>query len=111
MKQGARSRRIVYAKDALREMDGIIQWNENAYSKAHAQDYIDFVKRNIALLAENPSLGKQLAARPELRYLNVRKGTRGHGHVVVYEASDATIVIAHVFHSAQDWQSNLLSEE
>ena len=102
--------RVVYSENALEELDGIADWNEVTYSRAHAKSYILFLQREIGLLGKSPLVGRQVEDRPWLRYLNIRRKPKGHGHVAVYQVEGQTVHILHLFHTAQDWRT-LLPED
>ena len=101
---------VIYSGIALQELDEIALWNQSTYSLAHARSYIDFLLNNIDSIGQDPELGGAFAPRPELRYLHIRRGSRGYGHVVVYTVGSEAVRILHIFHSAQNWQVRLEGE-
>ena len=54
--------------------------------------------------------GNNLGNRPDLRYVDIRRKPKRHGHIVVYRFDDTRIDVLHVFHTAQDWQTILADE-
>lgn len=56
------------------------------------------------------SNGKDVATRPDLLYVLVRRKPKGYGHLVVYRVGEKTVDVLHVFHTAQDWQTMLIDE-
>jgi len=101
---------VVYAPTALEELDDIWDWNERTHSREHAVGYIEFLTKNIDGLKRRYAQGNPVGARPDLRYILIRRKARGHGHVAVYRFNDATVDVLHVFHTAQDWQTKLIEK-
>src|SRR5438874_228634 len=89
-------RQVAYSVQAENDLAAI--WD------CHANPYLDFLKNRIIMLAESKILGRQLPGNLSRSYLLMRRKSRGHGHIAVYEIAENAIIILHVFHSAQDWQ-------
>ena len=68
-------------------------------------------RTRIADLANSYARGKTVSARPDLHYVVIRRRTRGHGHVAVYNFDDKEVHVLHIFHTAQDWQTKLIRED
>jgi len=98
---------VIYADDALREIDKIADWNEETYSRAHARDYIRFLERHIDSLAKEFEKGNPVSTRPDLHYIRIQKRSKAYGHVAVYIFDDQAVTIVHVFHTSQDWENKL----
>jgi len=103
----ARRLKVNRAPQAIDDLDHIWRWNASRYTVVHADKYLSYLKDNIDALATNHAKGRPVPARPELRYLMIRRKSRGHGHVVVYSADASAVNVVHVFHSAQDWPTKL----
>jgi plasmid stabilization system protein ParE len=76
----------------------------------HAERYIQYLERHIDTLSDGYEQGKLISSRPDLRYILIRRKSRGHGHVAVYKIKQDQVRILHVFHSAQDWQAKLAED-
>lgn len=96
---------VVLTREARNELSQI--WNHNAKARGieHADRYVAFLYEQIENLSETYLNGKVVEARPDLRYLLMRRKSRGHGHIVVYSISGEEIVVLHIFHTAQNWQN------
>lgn len=95
---------------AIDELAGIWQWNAKPYGVAHADAYLRYLKRAIDRLATNHAQGRTVGIRPDLQYILVRRQTKGHGQVAVYQTAAEQVNVLHVFHTAQDWQSKRFFE-
>ena len=98
---------VVYAHKAIAELEAIWQWNLEHYSPDHADRYIEYLRENIDALSDGYDRGKRVGFRPDLRYILIRRKSRGHGHVAVYAVNESQVRVLHVFHSAQDWRAKL----
>lgn len=101
---------VVYAAKALKELDEIWDWNDERHGSDHADQYVEFLERQIDALSSDHRLGKQVGFRPELSYILIRRKSKGHGHIAVYGVDEMRVNVLHVFHTAQDWQSKLKEE-
>ena len=99
--------KVVYSTQALRQLDEIADWNEQQYGSEHAAQYIEFLERHIDALANKYELGLKLGSRPDLRYIQIRRRSKGHGHVAVYKINGDRVDVLHVFHTAQNWRAKL----
>lgn len=99
-------RKLLYSSEARQALLEIGAYNEQTYGREHARAYLRFLRNEIRSLLEYPAKGTILLDRQELRFLVVRKNSRGHGHVVVYRISENYINVIRIYHSSQDWQSN-----
>lgn len=98
---------VIRSPSAVAELHAIWQWNAERYGLDHADDYLRFIEQRIDRLSYDHAQGGVVHERADLRYITVRRRTRGHGHVIVYRCDDRRVVIAHIFHSAQDWVGKL----
>src|SRR5437762_12771618 len=89
----------------------IWDWNASEYGVSHANDYLQFLRAAIQELASPGLKDRDVPALPHLRFRVVRKRNRGYGHVLVYRVSPERINLLHVFHTAQDWKTAILSSE
>ena len=101
---------IVYADNALDELGEIADWNEKTYGHDHARRYIAFLEDRIERLGVSYTRGKAVGTRPELRYVIIRRRSKGHGHVVVYKFNHEFLSVLHVFHTAQNWEARISTE-
>jgi plasmid stabilization system protein ParE len=97
----------IYAAAALRELDEIWDWNEKTYGRERAVRYFDFLDEQVTALGADPLKGRPVPGQPDLRYLPIKRRSRGHGHLAVYRIGEQAIHILHIFHTAQDWRSRL----
>jgi plasmid stabilization system protein ParE len=102
-----RKLKVVLTESAAIDLHGIWGWNAQTYGVAHADGYLDFLKKHAARLESTHRMGRIVNARPEYRYTLIRKRPRGHGHVIVYRVVNNTVQILRFFHTAQDWETNL----
>lgn len=105
------TRMVILAPAVADELQSIWEWNAAHYSPDHADAYLDFIKEHIFDLRQREPPGRALAVRPDLRYLLVRRKSSGHGHVVVYRIADIEVHVLHVFHTAQNWQSKIATDQ
>jgi plasmid stabilization system protein ParE len=101
---------VVYATKAIKQLGEIWDWNEQHYSLDHAERYIQYLERHIDTLSDGYEQGKPISSRPDLRYILIRRKSRGHGHVAVYKIKQEQVRVLYVFHSARDWQAKLAEE-
>jgi plasmid stabilization system protein ParE len=103
----ATPRRVIYAVAALQELDEIWDWNEKTYGRERAVRYFDFLDQHVMELSVDPLKGRPVPGRQDLRYLPMKRRSRGHGHLAVYRTGEDAVHILHIFHTAQDWQKFL----
>lgn len=101
---------VILSPTAVAELHEVWQWNAEHYSPPHADSYHRFLKERVYGLARIHGLGKPVSGRPDLRYVIIRRKAKGHGHIVVYRVSTAAVEILHIFHTAQDWQTQLAKD-
>jgi plasmid stabilization system protein ParE len=98
---------IAFTPSARADWIAIWQWNASEYGERRAGSYMGFLEAEIARLARSPSLGLAVPEFPRLRRRLVKRRSRGHGHIVFYRVQGSHLVVVHIFHTAQDWQSKL----
>jgi len=103
--------KVIVAPEAASDLAEIWRWNAERYSPDHADRYVDLLKQVIYGLDVAHLRGKPVARRPDLRFVLVRRKSRGYGHLVVFRINDVTVDVLHVFHSAQDWPTELSDED
>src|SRR2546421_5125723 len=96
---------VLVTPEAQSELIEIWNWNAIDRGIRHADAYLKFLEGQIDDLAENYDKGRTVGTRPELRYILMRRKSRGHGHVAVYTVVGSVVTVVHVFHTAQDWQT------
>ncbi len=101
---------VIRSPAAIDELNDIWRWNAERYSLPHADEYLLYLTDSIADLSHDHLAGKTISARPNLRYILVRRRASGHGHVVAYRFDDKEVRILHIFHTAQDWENKLQEE-
>ncbi len=100
---------VIYSPTALRDLDEIWEWNSHQYGPNRANGYIRFLTDQISKISENSDLGRPVNTRPDLRFLTMKIRPRGHGHVAVFRVDNSleTVVIAHIFHTRQNWEDSI----
>jgi plasmid stabilization system protein ParE len=101
---------IVFSPTATDDLDAIWRWNAERYTVSHADAYLRFINDRIATLAENYAKGRRVPSRTDLRYILIKRKSKGHGHIAVYRYDDVEVHVLHLFHTAQDWQ-NAIGEQ
>ena len=90
---------LVVTPAAARDLSGIWDYNAEVYGPDHADRYLEFLDGRTRQLETDPTKGKPVPERPDLRYLIIRR-RRGAGHVAVYRVRDQTVEIGRYFHTA-----------
>jgi plasmid stabilization system protein ParE len=98
---------VIVSPSATAELAEIWRWNADRYDQRHADEYVAFLRSALAQLPFIYKRGRQVTARPDLRYIVIRRKTPGHGHIAVYQHDDKVIHVLHLFHTAQDWPAKL----
>lgn len=70
----------------------------------HADEYDAFLRAGIKGLAFAHGSGSVLPEFPELRYMVLRKSSRGHGHYIFYKVDPVQdeVKVLRVYHSRMD---------
>lgn len=100
---------VVYARQALNELEEIWNWNATRYGGRHATEYVLFLESEISGLATEYLDGKVVEVNPSLRFLTIKRRSKVDGHVVVYriDKDSQTVRVLHLFHTKQDWQNKI----
>ncbi len=98
---------VVVAPAVVNELYAIWTWNAERYGSRHADAYLRFLERSTSDLAFRFAQGTPLGQRNDWRYILLRRKANGHGHLAVYYYDERVIHVLHVFHTAQDWPSQL----
>ena len=98
---------VFYARKFLKELEVIANWNERTYGPKRAKRYIEFLNKAISELGIHHGKGTCVESHPEFQYVLVRRGSRGHGHIVVYQVAETSVTVLQIFHSAEDWERKL----
>ncbi len=101
---------VEYAPIAFQDLQVVRDRNEKTYGCDHAERYVNFLRQHIDALGESYFQGRVVESRPKLRYIRISRRSRGHGHVAVYRVDANKVAVLHIFHTAQDWQTNLAEE-
>jgi len=81
----------------------IWRWNAERYGDAHATQYVELLRNQTLALRSEYAKGRVVPKSHSYRYLTLKKRSRGHGYVVVYQILEAEVYIIYYFHTAQDW--------
>ena len=102
---------VDYTPEALIDLNLIWDWNARKYGNVHGDAYIDFLRRETDRLDTQYDRGRIVPTVSTLRYRLIRRRSKWHGHVVVYEVKPGVLVrILRYFHTAQDWQTKLAAD-
>lgn len=99
--------RVVYSAEARLELNGIFEFNLETRGEQWAIRYVSFLEKSIANLEVDYLSGIPILDQDDLRYLIMKRRTRGGGHLAVYQVAEAEVRILHIFHTKQDWRSLL----
>jgi plasmid stabilization system protein ParE len=97
---------IIISPAAQNELQSVWQYNFERNGLTRANRYDEFLRNGIDKLTTTYKFGKVVEVRPDLRYVTVRRRSRGDGHVIVFRIGKA-IEVLHVFHTKRDWPSKL----
>jgi plasmid stabilization system protein ParE len=97
--------KIIITPTAYQDLEEIWRWNAKNYDKLHADEYLAFLNQGIDGLVSFHSRGIRLRKQSDLQYFLLRRKSSGHGHIVVYRCTANEIIVKHLFHTAEDWQS------
>jgi len=96
---------------ALNAIDEIWEWNARRYDAEHAENYVNFLKKQARGLATTYVTAKTVSTAAELQYITIRRNPRGHGHVAIFEIVDNKVTVLNFYHTSQDWQGKLARGE
>jgi plasmid stabilization system protein ParE len=102
--------KVVISPRAASDLDEIWNWNVDSRDIHNADAYLAFLLQRIGRLRKTYSEGKIVPTRPDLRYVLMIRRTGGHGHVAAYSIEVNEVVVAHIYHTAQNWQGSLSNE-
>ena len=97
---------VQFGHEAEEDLYEVWEWNAHRHGHVRANDYRSFLLAEIDKLADDHALGRSVGQRG-LRYVTIRRRPSAQGHVVVYAVGENRIVVARVFHTAQDWRTRL----
>jgi plasmid stabilization system protein ParE len=104
MARGSRIVTIDFTPRAMADLQTIWLWNAEKYNPSHADQYVEFLRTESESVLVSGISGHPIPNAPELRFLTIRKRNRGHGHVVVFEFVNPSLVrVLRLFHTAEDW--------
>lgn len=97
-----RTRAVVYAADALDDLDNLLMWLAEQSSPAAALSVVTDIEDFIATLSIASERGTSLDHfSPGLRVIARKRA------IIVVEVSDEVVLIARVFYGGQDWEGAL----
>ncbi len=99
--------KIIITPTAYQDLEEIWRWNAKHYDELHADNYLAFLNREIDGLVSLYKRGIHLRKQFDLQYSLLRRRSSGHGHIVVYSVAASDIIVKHVFHTAEDWQTKV----
>jgi len=99
--------KVVLTPTARDELSEIWVWNAKDRGILHADKYIEFLERSIATLSKKFEKGRLVGDHPNFRYIVMKRSSKGHGHIAVYEVDGNEVRVLHIFHTAQNWQSKI----
>ncbi|SRR5579871_6827300 len=104
---GSGPRQVVLTAAAETDLNEIWRWNADHYDRSRADKYTQFLRDSLVAIAATARPGKSLPGNSDLRYILLRRKSRGHGHIAVFKPEPSRIVVLQIFHTAQDWQSEI----
>lgn len=107
MAHPAQHRIITYAPRAIEQLEAIWRWNAEKYGATHADQYLASLRKTISSLAAAQHEQRAVRLSDSLRYLLIRRYSARHGHVIVFRSDAHRVEIAYIFHTAQDWKSEV----
>ena len=94
---------------AIKMLGQVWVWNATQYGESHAEAYESFLKTRISKFPEMLGIASRVPHREGFLYLQVRKSSRGFGHIVVFSVDAQSLNILAVYHSRQNWQEDVQS--
>jgi len=104
---------VIYSPAALNELEENWDWNVEHNGIDQARAYRRFLTDEINALSVKYDDGRRVSTRPDLRFVTMFWSTGGHGHVAVYKVDHGTgtVIVAHVFHTRQNWEEKMKREK
>lgn len=110
MARHARRLTLEYTAESIADLDEIWEWNAERFGVDHANRYIAFLKIQCGKLTTTETPGRPVPTRDRYRYSIIKRRSKGHGHVAVFELAGRVLRLLRYFHTSQDWQSKLAEE-
>jgi plasmid stabilization system protein ParE len=85
----------------------ISEWTETNFSPRQAEEYVAYLRNELASLAARHVHGKPVPGHPRLRYLSLKRQGDVHGHFVFFRVMPDSVEVTHIFHTAEDWPRKL----
>jgi plasmid stabilization system protein ParE len=99
---------VIYSATANKEIQGVWKHNAEFYSSAdHATDYVKFLYERMENLSTAYEDGKAVETNDKLRYITMKRSSRGNGHITVYRITKTAVRSVHVFHTSQNWENKV----
>ncbi len=98
---------VTFTQGARADLLEVWLWNAETYGQKRADSYLKVLDLAILSLAQSPTLGLEVVEVAGLRRHIVRRRSRAHGHIIFYRIDGPTLVVVHIFHTAQDWRTRL----
>jgi plasmid stabilization system protein ParE len=99
--------KVVITPQAEMDLAEIWEWNAQDRGVRHADRYLVFLKKAIYALSNPLVKGRSVPARQDLSFIIIKRRAKGHGHIAVYSVQGNEVIVAHVFHTSQDWENKL----
>jgi plasmid stabilization system protein ParE len=103
----ARSLPVIVTDPALRDLDEIWEWNVGRYGLGHATRYLKSLLKYVDRLSTEYEMGQVVATKPKYRFRRLGDKSGGQGHLAVYRIDTEGVTVLRVYHTAQDWPSQL----
>jgi plasmid stabilization system protein ParE len=102
---------IEYTVESIADLDKVWDWNAEQYDEAHASRYIEFLKKKVGKLVATNYPGKPVPTHESYRYEILKRRSRGHGHLAVFQIVGSILRILRFYHSSQDWQKKIAKDQ
>ncbi len=101
---------IIYSDTAKRELHQIWCWTYSTFSERQADRYENQIRSFIRSISQSSRSGTVFDSKRAIYYRCMKQKSNRYGHVIVYQIREESFQVLHIFHSAQNWQDELLDE-
>jgi plasmid stabilization system protein ParE len=92
---------------AQKDLANIWKWNAKEKSVVAADRYLAFLESRIYRIFDFQTSARPVPTKPEYKYLVLRRRPKSHGHIVIFKTEGINFAVIRVFHTAQNWQTEL----
>lgn len=103
-------RTVSLATAAQADLHNIWAWNADRHGVLHQRICrVSVLKASVS--GNRVAPGQPVPGHSHLRWLLMRRSSSGHAHVAVFRLSEQRVLVARIYHSAQDWQASATDAE